>query len=179
MAPLLRATSAPTGAATAAAAAEPMPASLRNLRRFIACIASALLNVGSAEVGEIAEVVGVGTNKVGRDVAVGDERERNVDYVVGQFAAIQKAARVRIVVRQDVKEQDLGDPRRLCHRVAERPQRLLEALKERDSRPDRRVRCRLGGVALNRFLSLPWLNTVLMAGRPIWSSCPSLSTVSP
>src|SRR5215469_13427579 len=35
-------------------------------------------------------------------------------------------------------------------------------------------RCRSGGVMLNRSLSAPWLNTVLMAGRPIWSSWASV-----
>ena len=30
--------------------------------------------------------------------------------------------------------------------------------------------CLSGGVTLNRSLSVPWLNTVLIAGRPIWSS---------
>src|SRR5437879_8805489 len=29
--------------------------------------------------------------------------------------------------------------------------------------------CLSGGVTLNRSLSVPWLNTVLIAGRPIWS----------
>ena len=33
------------------------------------------------------------------------------------------------------------------------------------------LRWAAGWVTLNRFLSLPWLKTVLIAGRPIWSAC--------
>ena len=39
------------------------------------------------------------------------------------------------------------------------------------------VRSKFGVIELNRFLSVPWLNTVLIAGRPIrsiWVSMPSL-----
>src|SRR5439155_5361778 len=94
--PPLRVTSAATGAPTAAVAMEPAPASFRNVLRFIPCMASFTplnLDMGSAQVRERTEVVGVGADEIGGDSAIGDERELDVDHVVLQLTTVQEARR--------------------------------------------------------------------------------------
>ncbi len=64
--------------------------------------------MGLSEEWESGQQIRVRPDHVGRDRALTHEGELDVDDIVGEPAAVEEARRARVVVRQDVGEQDLG-----------------------------------------------------------------------
>src|SRR5712692_5208838 len=119
-------------APAAAAPATPAPATFRNLRRSILSIYVLLVRI--PEVREAGQVIRVRAHHVGGDGAVADQGQLNVDHVIRELPAVEKPCRARVVVGQDVGEQDLGDGLRLGGRMAEMLERRDKAVLEADWR---------------------------------------------
>src|SRR5438552_2588489 len=86
------------------------------------------LAVGCAQVRERGAVVGVRADAVARDGALRYDPELRVDHVVRECASVKRGAvrRAADAVRDDVREQDLGDRFRGGYVVAEVLERCAE-----------------------------------------------------
>src|SRR5438309_381603 len=114
---LTEATSVARGpsAESAAAPATPAPVTLRNLRRAI--LSTDILLVRVPEIRKFGQQVGVSVCIVMQRRAVGYEAELDVDHVVGERPPVEEATGVRVVVGQNIRQQDLGDRGRLVGTV--------------------------------------------------------------
>src|SRR5579871_4581579 len=76
------------------------------------------LYVWFAEIWKLGQIVGVRTNAVAGDLAIGDQVQLNVDHVVLQATSIQETSGARVVKRENVGQQDIGNTLCLRGRVA-------------------------------------------------------------
>jgi hypothetical protein len=109
------------------------------------------------------------------DLAVGDQVQRDVDHVILQAPTVQIASLAGVVERQGIRQEDLGDRQCLIGAVAaKRFQLVTEFVQERfpsRGRIDAEELGLLGRWGRVEQVLVVAVKTVLMAGRPIWSTC--------
>ena len=99
-----------------------------------------------------------------RHLPIRHKCQRDIDHIIGQLATVEKALGTRVVIRQDIWQQNIRNCIGLGSTVTKGRQVWPE------NSPRRATDLGADQSELNVFLALPWLNTVLIAGRPIRSS---------